>query len=156
MEEDIKIEGEPRVYEVSFLLNPALREEEASIEMDAIKDAIGKDGGVILFEGSPKVMSLAYTMFKVVANKRHIFESAYFNWFKFTLPQEKITDIKNFFEGKETIIRFLIIKTIKEAPAVLRRQAPRRVVPRKVEKEEPREIDEAQLDKEIEELLTSS
>ena len=60
------------------------------------------------------MMTLAYPMLKVVANVRSKFSTAYFGWIKFTMDGEQVVELKSKLDFDPTIIRFLILKTVKE------------------------------------------
>jgi len=148
--------SESRIYEVSYLIVPTFTEEMTVEEAVKIRAFLTEKGAEILTEGTPKKLLLAYPMRKSVANKNTVYTDAFFGWIKFVLPQEKINEIKEAFDQNEKLIRFLIIKTTKETP--LAKLAPRRIYKKRSDepriiKEESGPIDEAQVDKEIEELL---
>jgi ribosomal protein S6 len=158
-----KGENEARLYEVSFLLIPALAEESADKEAEAIRAELIKEGATILYEGKPKAISLAYPISKSIEHKRTVYESAYFGWFAFE-KKAGILDLKAILDKNGSVIRFLIINTIKEAYTtpkqrreVLRPRAPlpeKEVAPEITAVEESTTpVDEVELDKEIEHLL---
>ena len=156
--EEEGVEQESRLYEISYLLVPLLTSEQASQETETIKAFLMSQGAEVLHEGAPKTIKLAYRMDTVLLNKRSVYESAYFCWIKFSIRGSGIAEIKKFFSENTSIIRFLITKTIKETPVArpfrtIPRRAPTPLAPRP--KTEGGVIDEAQLDKEIEELLIS-
>ena len=72
-------------------------------------------------------MKLAYTMRKkTVAGSYQKFDDAYFGWFKFEAASNKIEDIKKAFELHPSVVRMLLITTVREntylgkrAPAIL-------------------------------------
>jgi ribosomal protein S6 len=165
-EELIGMEDAPesRLYEVSFLLVPALAEEKAQEEADALRAALIGAGATIAYEGKPQSIALAYPMARSINHKKTVYESAYFGWFAFE-KDGGTDDIKVWLEKNDSVIRSLIINTIKEAyiTPVRRREAPRAVRPPS-EKEEvvtapvaavdpALPVNEAELDKEIEHLL---
>ena len=155
--------NETRLYEVSYLLNPALAEENAEKEASALRNVLIKEGATILYEGKPKTISLAYPISKSIEHKKTVYENAYFGWFAFE-KGAGILEVKAHFSKNESVIRFLIINTIKEAYTTPKQRReilrPRAPLPEKevgssgVASELPAlPIDEAELDKEIENLL---
>ncbi len=103
-----------RVYEVSFLLTPNTKEEEIPAIFGNMKEMISASGGTVISEEMPKMISLAYPMAKVVSNIRSTYNTAYFGWVKFTALSEEIEAIKKKLDLDPIVIRFLIIKTVRE------------------------------------------
>src|ERR1035437_2391976 len=62
----------------------------------------------------PKMIQLAYKMVKVVSNVRNKFNTAYFGWIKFTMDSDKVLELKKKLDLDPNLIRFLILKTVKE------------------------------------------
>lgn len=108
------IEKDSRVYELSYLLTPSFSEEEALSIHGNLKEFITSLNGKMISDETPRIIDLAYTMSKMVKNVRNKFEKAYFSWVKFEIDPEKTADIKKKFDADDNIIRFLIIKTVKE------------------------------------------
>lgn len=166
-EQTDEIERELRVYEISYLLLPFITEEDISKESGRVKELISLSGGVIFSEEEPKLIPLAYEMSKVISNKNTKFNNAYFGWVKFEGEATQISTVKKALENNENILRFLILKTTKEAAVVRKpfsfnakpiKSAP--VAPKVAAKDEvkpgteaPQEIDEVELDKTIDDLV---
>src|SRR4051812_9140619 len=93
------------IYEVSYLL----LDEGASV-----KEAVSSCGGEVISFEEPISIDLAYSMTKVVGTLRRKVTSAYFGWVKFELPAEKIAEVKKTLDGMESVLRYLIIKTVRE------------------------------------------
>jgi ribosomal protein S6 len=151
-------EGELRVYEVSYLLLSFITEEDVPREVGRLKEQVG---GTVFSEESPKLMKLAYSMFKVIANKKTKFDNAYFGWVKFEGEAGDISKVKKALENNENILRFLILKTTKESVAP-RKPFPFAVKPKvistpvvkeEIKSEAPQEINEVELDKTIDDLV---
>ena len=151
---------DPVVYEISYLFIPSLAPEALLKETEGLTGTITRLGGSVLQTGDARSIRLAYPMVKSVLNKRSVFDSAFFGWVKFELVPEKVLELKRTLADDEIIIRFLIIRTIKEAPFVPKLQTVKRI-PRTVDgklgkletREAPEKVDEAELDKELEGLL---
>jgi ribosomal protein S6 len=154
--------GELRVYEVSYLLLPFITEDDISKEALRIKELVSVSGGAVFSEELPKLMKLAYTMSKVIANKNTKFDNAYFGWMKFEGEPETIAKLKKAFENNENVLRFLVLKTTKDVVSTRKpfpftakpvaKSAP--VAPKEEVKPEVFEdIDEVELDKTIDDLV---
>ena len=111
---EIQVEGNGKVYELGYLLVPTISEENVPGVYTNLKDLISSLGGMSISDQMPKMMPLAYSMVKVVANVRNKFNTAYFGWVKFTMDSDKILELKKKLDFDPEMIRFLIIKTVKE------------------------------------------
>jgi ribosomal protein S6 len=119
------------------------------------------EGGVtFISDDYPKMMELAYQMAKTIANKKQKFSYGYFGWVKFEATSQAIISIKNKLDISDSLIRFLIIKTVKENTLSPRRSygkqegAPRRRPVANKEDATPAEpINEEVIDKEIDALV---
>ncbi len=105
---------EPRVYELGFLLSPAVREEDLDARVDEIKAIITGTTGTILSEGRPEFIDLAYEMSRIINNKRVRFNQGYFGWIKFSTTPDQINAIGDALEKNLLIIRNLLITTVAE------------------------------------------
>lgn len=103
-----------KVYEVGYLLVPSIKEEDLPVNYGNLKDTIASFGGEVISDEMPKMISLAYTMEKVTSNVRSKYKTAYFGWTKFTMTSSQIVELKKKLDLDPTIIRFLILKTIRE------------------------------------------
>lgn len=113
----IKIEKEDvegRVYELGYLLVPTLSEENISASYTALKDLIVSLSSEIISDEMPKILNLAYPMQKMTANIRSKFDTAYFGWIKFEMNRDKVLNLKKKLSLDPNIIRFLILKTIRD------------------------------------------
>jgi ribosomal protein S6 len=102
------------IYEVGYHLVPTVDESEVLVHVSKIKSAIEEKGGVVISEEMPKLLNLAYEISKSVNTKKQRFNRAYFGWVKFEIDPSQISKIKNKIESMPEILRFLIIKTVKE------------------------------------------
>ncbi len=96
------MEKEPKLYEIAYLLTPAVSDEEALNFQQTLKNEIQKMDGIIGNEGSIFRRKLSYPIKKM--------REAYLGSFKFKLKPEKIIDLKTKATRTE-ILRFLIIET---------------------------------------------
>ncbi|OHA24792.1 MAG: hypothetical protein A3D52_01965 [Candidatus Taylorbacteria bacterium RIFCSPHIGHO2_02_FULL_44_36] len=108
MEENQESEKGTRVYEVGFLLTPTLTDEKLLQVFAAIKETLGGASPAMLGEGFPKPRPLTYPINK--------YESAFFGWLKFESGLEVLATLREFLKNNAAVIRFLIVKTIRENP----------------------------------------
>ncbi len=112
--DETKEDGAERVYELGYLLVPSLPEEDLPVVFGNLKELVSSLGGIAISDEMPKMMPLAYSMVKVVANVRNKFNTAYFGWVKFTMDSGKVLELKKKLDLDPNFIRFLILKTVKE------------------------------------------
>ena len=111
---EISEQGEQVVYELGYHLLPALSEANIKAEVEDIKSTIEKFEGVFLSEEHPKSLRLAYTISKKSGSKYIKYDTAFFGWIKFEMTSEQIVALKDAIDKKDTILRFIIVKTIRE------------------------------------------
>ena len=155
--EDVEVNS--RVYEVGYLLFPTLKEEEVPAMYGNLKELIASFKGEIISDEMPRMMPLAYQMLKVVANVRNKFNSGYFGWVKFVMDGDKVVELKKRLDLDPKIIRFLILKTVKEntiaAKRFVRSDMHRKPMMKKNENEEAAPINKEEIDKEIDALISA-
>lgn len=106
----------------------------------------------------PKMIPLAYSMLKVVSNVRSKFNTAYFGWVKFFMDPEKVLELKKKLDLDPNMIRFLILKTVKENTLASKRfvgkdSAYRKNTPKKDDGAEALPINKEEIDKEIDAMV---
>ena len=150
------------VYELGYHLIPTLTTAEIEQEVSLLKEHIEKNGGTIISEGQPALVDLAYTMVKKQEGKNAPFDKAYFGWIKFEGTGEAAVAVKEGTDGHKNILRFIVIKTVREYVPPKQRTYLRTVSegsrtiskPEVVEKKENVEpMSEEELDTAIEELV---
>ena len=152
-------EKKSRIYEAGYLLLSTLSEEEMPAVYTGLKDLVASFGAEIISDEMPKMIPLSYTMSKVIQNVRNKFDSAYFGWIKFEIDPEKIGELKKKLDLEPKILRFLVLKTVKENTIASKRfvhRDLRRKISIKKEGEEnetPAPIDKEEIDKEIEAMV---
>jgi ribosomal protein S6 len=159
--EEIEAETrEPKVYELGYLLVPTITVEDVPIMYGNLKELVSSMGGEIISDEMPKSIPLAYTMLKVVKNVRSKFDTAYFGWVKFSMSASAIVSLKKKLDLDSNVIRFLILKTVKENTIAAKRFVGRDMVRRKpatsVKTDEsgaPVEINKEEIDKEIDAMV---
>ncbi len=156
---EIQEEGNIRVYELGYLLVPTISEEDAPVIFGNLKELVSSLGGIAISDEMPKMISLAYAMVKVVSNVRNKFNNAYFGWIKFTMGTDAVLELKKKLNLDSNLIRFLILKTVKENTIAAKRfvrgdmshRKPRAV---KNENNEPVvPINKEEIDKEIDAMV---
>lgn len=157
-------ELDSRVYEVGFHLVPSLSDSDLALRVDEIRKAIEEKGGVIISEDYPQILDLAYTMRRMSAGSWHKYDTAYFGWIKFEGLPEAALALKQMLEHSDFVVRYLLIKTVRENTMQGRRPVTKRdsilatdgdgeeAAPAKVA--EGGEINEEEIDKSIAELVS--
>ncbi len=152
------MEKEPKmqVYEVGYIVVPTVAEELLGGEVTALKDMLTSNGASFIADEYPKMMELAYEMSRAIANKKQKFTNGYFGWVKFEMSREGIVAAKAELDKNESVIRFLITKTVRESTMSPKRTYTKEGVKRKVatKSDEPAEaINEETIDKDIDALV---
>ena len=114
VKEEVEIADRTTVYEVSYLLLSSLAIEQVSSKADEIKKKILSLGGDVFAGEEPVLIDLAYPMTKTVGVTRRKETTGYFGWMKFEMESGVINAVKKFLEESDIVLRFLIIKTVKE------------------------------------------
>ena len=149
-----------RVYELGYLLVPTIPEEDLSVSYGNMKELIASLGAETISDEMPKMIQLAYTMQKVVSNVRSKFNTAYFGWIKFTALPETVLELKKRLDLDPTVIRFLLLKTVKENTIASKRFVRgegeyRRPLVKKTENEPSVPMNKEAVDKEIDALVAN-
>jgi ribosomal protein S6 len=161
MKEKDEYVDEGQIYEVGFHILPSVSEEELQTTVTKLRDTITANDGVIFADEFPKMRDLAYEIKKRVETKYLRYNKAYFGWMKFEMLTSAIGEMKKQFENNKNVLRFIIVKTVREntmhtpkAP-VSRATAPTDEVKivNQIVPEEKVEVSEADIDKSIDELL---
>jgi len=109
-----------RVYEVGYLLLPSVPEEHIPEFVLSLRNVITKGNGGVLSEEEALMRPLAYEMIKTVAARNERFKTAYFGWIKFETTPKEALEVKKALDMMETVLRFILIKTVRETPAISR------------------------------------
>jgi ribosomal protein S6 len=154
-------EASERIYELGYLLVPTIEEGEIPVNYGNLKELVSSFGGVVISDEMPKMIQLAYAITKVIANVRNKFSTAYFGWTKFTMDSGKVLELKKKLDLDPTLIRFLILKTVKENTIASKRFvrgdiAHRKPAPKKSEEgENAIPINKEEIDKEIDAMVAA-
>ena len=159
VENEISEEVNSRVYELAYLLVPTLSEEEVPATFGNLKELVLSLDGIVISDEMPRMLSLAYPMVKVISNIRNKFKTAYFGWIKFTMDSDKILKLKKKLNLDPNIVRFLILKTVKENTINVKRFVRGEFAHRKIKTEKSKNdemsvpINKEEIDKEIDAML---
>ena len=105
---------EPRIYELGYHLVPTLSEEQIPGASGAVRGMIERISKDIIAEELPVFIDLAYTIVKTVDHKNKRFDEAYFGWIKFEGSPAGIAELEEGLKKDENVLRYLIVKTIRE------------------------------------------
>ena len=156
MSEENENVGRNGVYEVGYIMVPSIAEENLGGEVSSFKDSLTNLGVSFISDEYPKMMELAYEMTRSIENKKQKFSYGYFGWVKFECNTEAAKVIKEALDKNEKLVRYLMIKTVRESTMSQRRAygkqegAKRHFTP-KVEENVP--LNEEVIDKEIDALV---
>jgi len=144
------------VYEVGYIMVPTIAEEGLGGEVTSFKDTLTEQGATFVSDEYPKMMELAYEMSRSINNKKQKFSYGYFGWVKFECTTESAKVIKDGLDKNEKLVRYLMIKTVRESTMSSKRPygkpegAKRRTA---TKSEEAGPINEEVIDKEIDALV---
>jgi ribosomal protein S6 len=110
---ETKVSG--KVYELATILVPTLTNEASLEKFNSIKEFLVSKDAEIISEDNPKLIELQYEMSRTIQNKKTWFDEGYFSWVKFSIESSLIKEIHEVLEKDESIIRFMIIKTVRES-----------------------------------------
>ena len=142
-----KKEAQEKIYEIGFNIMPTVGEKERVESIARIKEIVISNGGEEISEGEIEYIDLAYPMGKIIDYKRVEFDTAFFGWYKFSIATDKVALIKESLDAEKTILRFLLVNTVREDTISRKRIA----VARKMKKDDDIEIisDEEGFDNEL-------
>ena len=149
-------EARTSVYEVGYLMVPTIAEENVGAEVTTFKDGLLEQGVTFISDEYPKMLELAYEMSRSIANKKQKFSYGYFGWVKFECTTTQARVIKDGLDKNEKLIRYLMIKTVRESTMSSKRPygkqegSKRRFTPKT---QESTPINEEVIDKEIDALV---
>lgn len=159
-ESDVSIQANcssSRIYELGYLLVPTIEQDNLSVHYGNLKELILSLAGEVISDEMPRMVTLAYSMPKVVSNVRNEFNTSYFGWIKFTMDSKKVLQLKKRLDLDSNFVRFLILKTVKEntvaAKRFMRGEMYRRPTRKSPESEITLPINNEEIDKEIDALV---
>ncbi len=160
-------ERAPQVYELGYHLVPTISESALEGEVARVKASLTESGAAIIAEEIPHLITLAYRIEKHLAGKIEKFSTAYFGWVKFEATSEGVRAAKKALDENASVLRFLLVHTVREStlaprrfavPAVREGEAPARAPRREVRKPvatvaAPAAVSDAELDRTIDALV---
>ncbi len=144
------------VYEVGYLMLPTIAEENLGGEVTLFKDMFIEHGAVFISDEYPKLIELAYEMTRSINNKKQKFSYGYFGWVKFECTTEAAKIIKDILDKNEKLVRYLMIKTVRENTMSVKRSYSKQDGAKRRPAQKHEEIDpinEEIIDKEIDALV---
>lgn len=103
------------VYEIGYLIATSIPEEKVAGEAEALRKMVTDTGAEVIAEEAPHLERLAYEMRKkTVSGSYDKYDRAYFGWVKFEVGSDKIDGIKKAFETQPSVLRMLVLSTVKE------------------------------------------
>lgn len=153
------------VYEVGYHIVSTVPEEGLGEEVTALKDLLGDNGANFISDEYPRLTELAYEMTRSIMNKKQKFTTGYFGWVKFECTPEEAKTIKELLDKNEKLIRYLLIKTVREntispKKVYTKQDTKRRTSVRTKDaplatesKEQVEQVDVEEIDKEIDALV---
>jgi len=113
-DETLDDSAESRVYELGFHLDPELPSEEVKKAYHKILELIANKG-VLVAEGEPQMIPLAYTISRQETTGRRDFDSAYFCWIVYETSASSHAEILSAANADKRVIRFIDLLTTKDA-----------------------------------------
>jgi ribosomal protein S6 len=107
-------QGDTKVYEVGFHIDPNLSETDVKKTYEDVKALLGKKGSLVA-EGVSRRVQLSYTISRMEEQGRQDFDSAYFAWVAYEGSGEDQPFIEEALREDKRIIRFILVKTTREA-----------------------------------------
>jgi ribosomal protein S6 len=103
------------IYEIGYLIVGSIAEENIPTEADKVKKAVTDAGATVIGDEAPHYQRLAYTIRrKTVSGSYEKYDEAYFGWIKFEIGTDKIEAIKKTVEAMPSVLRMLLITTVRE------------------------------------------
>lgn len=143
-----------KIYEIGYHVLPNLSSEELSKVVDGIKANLAKFESEIISEQHPANMHLSYDIVKEIDNKNRKFSESFFGWVKFEMDPSKVEALGEMMDKNANILRYILIKTVRENTLAGIKLAPRGGSRRSSnESENVAPIDETVVDKKIDEMI---
>ncbi len=155
MEETKNDSGDLQIYEIGYHILPSVAEGDVAAEVSKINSVIKEKGGAMISEEFPELRSLAYDITKKIDTRNFNFSKAYFGWVKFEIDRSVIGEIKDSLEKQPNILRFIVVKTVRENTIYTPKSSERKSEKEDVvdTKEARPQASEEEMDKSIDELV---
>ncbi|NCT00187.1 30S ribosomal protein S6 [Candidatus Parcubacteria bacterium] len=102
------------IYETTFLFLPTLSSEDLAVQVGKLKEIITSNGGEIISDEYPQMVSLAYTLRHRLENKYTNYDTANLGWVKYNLDPEAAPKVKKQADLIKSLLRYLTLKTVSE------------------------------------------
>lgn len=147
-----------KIYELGYILVSSLPDEKIGSEVESLKNLLVKNGADVVSSENPILIDLAYSMTKVVVTERQKYGRGYFGWIKFEGEPESLVEIKKVLDLSTTVLRYLIVKTVREntllnGKMVLRQEEREEVMAEEAIIVDEPVLDVPEVDKAIEDLV---
>lgn len=103
-----------KVYEIGFHVAPIVGEDNIAHEVSLIRDQLDGIKATVVSEDFPRLCVLAYPLSKVIKGTKRTFKESYFGWIKFEADSEEVAELQKSIEKLENVLRFLLIKTVRD------------------------------------------
>jgi len=110
-------ESPSNVYEIGYHLVPTLSEDEVGAALKDITGLLKKHNAEIVGDRAPQKIPLAYAIPKRVTGKVLRFNEAYFGWVAFETTRNAIAGITEALDSHKAVLRYIIVRTEKDAVA---------------------------------------
>lgn len=147
-----------QVYEIGFHFIPGVGDEGSGEAFTKLRTVLEDNKAEVISFELPSRIGLAYPIEKMMDHKKQIYTESYFGWIKFDVARESMDVIKGAVEKNDEILRYIIIKTVRENTL-----APKKVYQAKQDRdrksnsvtteEEPQEMDKEEVDRQIDALV---
>jgi small subunit ribosomal protein S6 len=149
------MDSETKNYEIAYLINPDVAEDEVFGEAGKITGFVQDARGLVGHIEEPRKRRLAYPIEE--------FKQAYFGWTTFAIIPSELPELKKKIKAEKNMVRFVVSEEVKKAPFLARSMRARHAVPqanleeiKPFEPQAPKEEDKVkieELDKRLEEIL---
>lgn len=147
-ERDVK-----EVYEVGYHILPTVAEDALESEVNKVTDLLKKLDADFVGERFPAKVQLAYGIETKIDGSRRTFDSAYFGWVAFELKPSALSKIEDTLKSHENILRYVVIKTSRDAVAATMADPGLDVgSPKREEEEVSAEVSDEELDEALENI----
>lgn len=146
------------MYEFGYLLVGTMAEADVPAKVGALKSIFEEKGAVFISEEFPKMIPLAYEMSRSINNKKSWFKEGHFGWMKFEVDPAVVDALMPILMRDDDVLRFLLIKTVRENTIAGKRGFVRGDYKRRDKKQDDAPavpIDEAEIEKKLEELAVA-
>lgn len=103
-----------KVYELGFHIAPIVGEDNIAHEVSLVRNLLDEIKAEVVSEDFPRLCQLAYPLGKVIKGTKRSFKESFFGWVKFEAETENIAVLQAGVEKLENVLRFLIIKTVRD------------------------------------------